>query len=463
MDEDAVGRFCKGALHVSRIVSDLTELRKSCAHRRAFAKPEHNPTVERSAPRWEDRAMRRFIARREFLTATLSLTLSPVVHAASVPSEKRYGPGAERSRDIDRTDRSVQRPASSLSILAKVQAAYFEMINERGGSTVVKYGSSRWTTDIAPLKPSNRHGVSSAGQRAVHVQPIGTPTNAAVQSYLNANRVPTLFVQAGASRFSENPTNWPWTIGGMVAYRSEGAVYGKFFWPTNRTPRSAESSTRTTISGVTCGWFARWPRRPAQQNDRCGSRVQFDRRYGRLPNRAAEGLGCGCALLFCDAKICGAGHSQDVRVGLASYALYDNKAAHRSRQPSFCRYFEASIGIYTASDHEHLDNPDASPELKEWYAFMKARVPEGHPEQSVEAHAYVTARLLERVLRQCGDDLTRDNVMKQATNLRDVAMPLKLPSVRANTSPTDYTLIKGLQIQQYDGVQWVPVGVPYSL
>jgi hypothetical protein len=115
----------------------------------------------------------------------------------------------------------------------------------------------------------------------------------------------------------------------------------------------------------------------------------------------------------------------------------------------------------------YVDLEDAEvgkrPDLQEYFAFMKKYAPSSHPTEGVDASGYLTAYLLVEVLKKCGDDLTRENILKQATSLKNVPAPLLLPGVTVSTTPTDYEITKAMTFNRFDGKRWAPFGQPIPL
>jgi branched-chain amino acid transport system substrate-binding protein len=394
------------------------------------------------------------LSRRAALLAAAS---SPWLHLPAFA--KKYDTGASDTEIRIGNTGPYSGAASAFAVFGKTAAAYFRKINEeQGGIGGRKLNFLSLDDAYSPPKTveTTRKLVESDGVLLMFNQ-LGTASNAAIQKYLNAKKVPHLFLTTGASRFID-PKNSPWSMAFLAGYEVEGAVYGAHIAKTKPNAKIAVLS---------------------QSDD-----------YGRDFLRGFKnGLGDKARNIVAEATyeptdptvdsqivgFKGAGADVFMNISLPKQALQAIRKAHELNwKPAYYLIGssssvnttmvpagrERSTGIYTATYWKDPSDPgwkdDAG--VKDYHAFMKRYYPDGDASDRACYNGYSATQLMVHVLRQCGDNLTRENVMHQAANLKDVELPLLLPGVRVNTSPDDYRVIRSMQLTQFDGDKFVNVG-----
>jgi ABC-type branched-subunit amino acid transport system substrate-binding protein len=381
-----------------------------------------------------------------------------VVVALSVSpasAQKKYDTGATDTEIKIGQTVPFSGPASAYAGIGKTQAAYLKMINDQGGINGRKLNLIQYDDAYSPPKAVEQvRKLVESDEVLFTFQIIGTPSNAAVQKYLNAKKVPQLLAGTGASRFSD-PRNAPWTIAFNPNYQSEGRIYAKYILQNHPDAR--------------IGIF--------YQNDDLGRDYIAGLKTG-LGEKAATMIVGEASYELSDPTI----DSQIVKLkSLGADLLYDastprfaaqaiRKVADLNWKPVHILDINASpvsatlkpAGLDISKDiiSTNYGKDPGDPQwkddagLKAYFAFMDKYYPEGDKLNTVNTYGYSTSELLVHILRQCGDDLTRENVMRQATNLKNFVGSLSLPGMVANTSPTDYRINKQMQMMKFDGEQW---------
>jgi ABC-type branched-subunit amino acid transport system substrate-binding protein len=350
-------------------------------------------------------------------------------------------------------------PASALSSVGKVQTRYFEMINEQGGINGHKIKLISLDDGYSPPKAveQTRRLVESDEVVAIFGS-MGTAQNAAVQKYLNGRKIPQLFVFAASERFADPKTS-PYTISGMTLFSTEAIVYARLVAKTIPLARVAV----------------------LYQNDDYGREYlrSFKAELGRLDPKAeivaaapyevtsptvesqVVSLASTNANVFLNAST-GKFTSQAIRKAgelgwkAQQFLPIGSNFISTILRPAGLDYAKGAISATptkSVGDPEWADDPA----YLEWLAFMKKHYPDGDVADQLNFSGWNVAVLMTKVLEACGSDLSRENIMKHATSLKDVALPGLIPGIKVNTAPDDYRLIKSLRPQRFDGDHWVPI------
>jgi len=375
--------------------------------------------------------------------------------AIGATAQKRYDPGASDTEIKIGQTMPYSGPASAYATIGKVQAAYFRMINESGGIRGRKIALLSYDDGYNPTKTVEQvRKLVESDEVLLTFQILGTAPNAAVQKYLNTKKVPQLFAATGATRFTD-PEHFPWTMGFNPNYQTEGRVYARFI---------LDNYPAAKIGVL-------------YQNDDLGRDYLSGLKDG-LGVKAATMIVAEVPYEVTDPTI----NSQIVRLQAAGAdLLYDiatpkfatqsiKKIAEMGWKPIHILTInstsiggvlapaglENAKGIVSVNYGKDPADPtwNDDPGMKKWRAFMDKYYPDGDKNSSFNTYGYGTAQLMAGVLEMCGDELTRENVMKQATNLKDVVGDLTLPGMSLNTTPTDYRINKQLQMMRFNGERW---------
>jgi branched-chain amino acid transport system substrate-binding protein len=401
--------------------------------------------------------------KRSISSTLLSSALALLVLGIAAPAN------AAGKYDTGATDKSIKLgqtfpysgPGSGASPIARAIGGYFAWLNDHGGINGRKVELVSLDDGYSPPKTveQTRRLVEADGVLAMFGS-LGTPTGEAVRAYLNGKKVPQLFQISGSSSLAD-PKRYPWTMIGIPSYAAEGRIYAKYIL--------AEKP------GAKIGIL--------YQDDDFG-RDHLDTFLAELGPRAAKMVVAKASYHVTDPTLT----SQMIALKSAGadtlYLITQGRAAPQS--VTAVRALEwhplvllpatdtskgiigpagdaALTGVIASGYEKDGANPalQDDPAVKAYLAWMKKYTPEADWRSDASSPTgYDLAATMADVLRRCGDDLTRANLMKQATSIHDFHMPMMLPGLSVETSATDYAPLHGLQMERYDGKRWVPIGKP---
>jgi len=391
-----------------------------------------------------------------FVTAT---ALAAALGVSSAHAQKKYDSGATDTEIKIGQTLPFSGPASAYASIGKTQAAYFNMINEQGGVNGRKINLIQYDDGYSPPKAVEQVRKLVENDEVLFMfQMIGTPSNAAVQKYLNTKKVPQLFAATGASRFSD-PKNYPWTLGFNPNYFVEGRIYGQYIlknYPDAKVGVLYQNDDlgRDYLNGIKSGLGDKASTMVVAEASYEVSDPTIDSQILKLKSAGADVLFSASTPKFAAQAI-----KKNAELGWKPVHILDINATSVGAvmQPAG---LEASKGVISVNYGKDPLDPTwkDDPGMKKYFEFMAKYYPEGDKNSSFNSYGYSTAQLMVHVLKQCGDDLTRENVMKQATNLKDVQLDLALPGIVGNTTPNDYRVNKQLQMMRFTGERWEMFG-----
>jgi branched-chain amino acid transport system substrate-binding protein len=387
-----------------------------------------------------------------FVTGTaVAIALS----ASSAYAQKKYDPGATDTEIKIGQTVPFSGPASAYATIGKAQAAYFNMINAQGGVNGRKINLIQYDDAYSPPKAVEQvRKLVESDEVLLTFQIIGTPSNAAVQKYLNTKKVPQLFAATGASKFTD-PKNFPWTLGFNPNYFVEGRIYGQYIikeYPNAKVGVLYQNDDlgKDYLNGIKSGL-----------GDKAATMIVAEASYEvsdpTIDSQILKLKSAGADLFFSAStpKFAAQAIKKNAELGWKPVHILDINATSVGAvmQPAG---LEASKGVISVNYGKDPSDPtwkdDAG--MKRYFDFMAKYFPEGDKNSSFNTYGYSTAQLMVHVLKQCGDDLTRENVLKQATNLKNVQLDLALPGIVGNTTPNDYRVNKQLQMMKFNGERW---------
>jgi ABC-type branched-subunit amino acid transport system substrate-binding protein len=382
-----------------------------------------------------------------------ALTLALSISAAN--AQKKYDPGASDTEIKIGQTMPFSGPASAYSSIGKTQAAYFKMINDQGGINGRKINLIQYDDAYSPPKAVEQiRKLVESDEVLLTFQIIGTPVNAAVQKYLNAKKVPQLFAATGASRFTD-PKNFPWTMGFNPNYFVEGRIYGQYVLKEHPNAKIGvlyqnDDLGKDYLNGIKAGLGDKAAKMIVTEASYEVSDPTVDSQILKIKDAGAD--------LFFSAstpKQAAQAIKKIAEMGWHPVQIVDINATSVGAvlKPAG---LDAAKGLISVNyGKEPLDptwKDDAG--LKKYFDFMAKYYPDGDKDSNFNTYGYSTAQLLVHVLKQCGDNLTRENVMKQAASVKDFATDTALPGIKVNTSPTDYRVNKQLQMMKFNGERW---------
>src|SRR6201747_1650586 len=378
------------------------------------------------------------------LTAT---TVAVAVSASSAYAQKKYDTGATDTEIKIGQTVPFSGPASAYATIGKAQAAYFKMVNDQGGINGRKINLIQYDDAYSPPKTVEQvRKLVESDEVLLTFQLIGPPVNAAVQKYLNSKKVPQLFAATGASKFTD-PKNFPWTMGFNPNYFVEGRIYGQYIIKTYPNAKIGilyqnDDLGKDYLNGIKAGL-----------GDKAAGMIVAEASYEvsdpTIDSQILKIKDAGADLFFSAStpKQAAQGIKKIAEIGWHPVQIVDINATSVGAvmKPAG---LEASRGVISVNYGKDPLDPTwkDDPGMKKYFEFMAKYYPDGDKDSSFNSYGYSTTELLIHVLKACGDDLTRDNVMKQATSLNGVTTDIGLPGIKVPTSPTDYRVNKQLQM-----------------
>jgi branched-chain amino acid transport system substrate-binding protein len=395
------------------------------------------------------------------------MKLSMIFTAAVIPlavgfssdatAQKKYGPGVTDTEIKIGQTAPYSGPLSSLSTFARIEAAYLRKINESGGINGRKITLISLDDAFLPAKTveQTRKLVESDEVLAV-VGSIGTPTNLATSKYLNSKGVPQILVLASTPKL-DDPDNLPWTTTFMMPQPVETRIYAEYLLKSKPDAKIAVIFQNDDLGKGNLGWFK------AALGTKASTMIVKEAAYDiaepTIDSQIVALKASGADTLFhaSNARFAAQSIRKAYELGWkVQHVLLSGVSVIASViRPAG---LEASTGAVTSFWLKSPEDPmwDDDPDMKEYRAFMKQWAPGELVEES--AFAYATAQMIVEVLKRCGDDLSRENLLKQATNVRDLQLPLFLPGVTINTSPTSRVAWRRASMARFDGAKWVLFG-----
>jgi branched-chain amino acid transport system substrate-binding protein len=350
-------------------------------------------------------------------------------------------------------------PASSYSNIGRGDMAFFKMVNDRGGVGGRKINFIALDDGYSPPRTVEQiRKLVEEDQVAFTFNTLGTPTNTAVEKYLNHKKVPQLFVATGADKWG-NYKQYPWTIGWQPSYRTESQIYAKHILAKKPDAKIAilfqnDDFGKDYVLGVKDSLGDKFDKMVIKQASYETSDPTIDSQVVELQSSGADTLIVAAIPKFAAQAI-----RKVYDIGWKPLFFMTNVSVSVAQviKPAGA---EKAVGIISA---EYLKDPtdpawndDAG--MKEWRAFMAKYLPDGDTTDANFVYSYGASQTMLQVLKQCGEDFSRENIMKQAANLHDVELAALLPGIRINTSPTNYHPIRQEQLARWNGKIWERFG-----
>jgi branched-chain amino acid transport system substrate-binding protein len=345
-------------------------------------------------------------------------------------------------------------PASAYGVIGRTEAAYFKMINDQGGINGRKINLISLDDAYSPPKTVEQvRRLVEEEKVAFLFQTLGTAPNLAIRQYLNDNKVPQLFVSTGAAVFAD-PEHFPWTIGYNPNYQTEAHIYGKDILKTKPDGKIAvlyqnDGFGKDYLIGL-----------KAELGDHAGMIVKeasYETSEPTVDSQVVTLQGSGADIFIIGATPKFAAQairkSSDLGWDAIRYLSNVSPSIAAVLKPAGLEKSKGVITAYYGKDPTDARWKDA-PDLKAWQAFCDKYMSQKEFVDANATYGFSAASTMVQVLKQCGNDLSRDNVMKQATSIKDFEPPMVLPGMRINTSPTNFSPIRQMQLAKFDGQSW---------
>ncbi len=393
------------------------------------------------------------------LRTTALVTAVATLTSGAALAQKTYDTGASDTEIKIGNIMPYSGPASAYGIIGKTEEAYFKMINDKGGINGRKIAYVTYDDGYSPPKAVEqvRKLVESDEVLAVF-NPLGTPSNTAIQKYLNAKKIPQLFVATGATKWND-PKSFPWTIGWQPSYQSEAQIYAKWLIKEKPDAKVAilyqnDDFGKDYLKGTKDGFGAKASSMIIMEESYEVSEPSIDGHIVKIKAANPDVL-----LIYTTPKFGAQTIKKTAELGWKPLQIITNVSASVGSvmKPAG---FEASQGVLSAAYAKDGADPrwTDDPAMKKWMEFLDKYMPGADKTDSSVVYGYGAAQTLAKALEQCGDDLTRANLMKQAASLKDFTPDTLLPGVKINTAPNDFAPISQLQMQRFKGERWEQFG-----
>ena len=372
---------------------------------------------------------------------------------------RNYGPGVTDTEVKIGQTMPYSGPASSFAAIGRAMDAYFKKVNAKGGVNGRKITLISLDDGYSPPKAveQTRKLVESEEVLAI-MGTFGSPSNFAIQKYLNNKRVPSLFLNTGADRVSD-PQNYPWSMGWQPNNHAKGVIYAKYLLRERPNSKVAvlfqnDDFGRDYVRGFRDGLGSQASTMIAKELSYEISEPTIDSQIVVLKATGADVLVDISTPKFAAQAIKKLGEIKWEALHLLS------DAAGSIASTLIPAGLENSKGVISVAFRKDPNDPAWAndPGMKDYLAFLKEYMPEANPAETYYVFGYATAQTFVHVLEKCGNDLSRENLMMQATNIKDLELPILLPGIKLNTTSTRYTPMTQEQLVQFDGSRWVPLG-----
>jgi branched-chain amino acid transport system substrate-binding protein len=370
-------------------------------------------------------------------------------------AQKKYDPGVtDKEIKLGHTN-PYSGPLSAYGVIGQAEQAYWKSVNDAGGINGRMINFITYDDGYQPPKTVEmvRKLVEDDHVFAIF-QLLGTPTNTAVHKYLNQKKVPQLFVATGASKWGE-PKKFPWTMGWQPDYATEGGIYAKHILATNKNAKIGilwqnDDSGKDYVGGFMKGL--------GKENQKMVvASVSYEVTDPTVDSQVIQLKSAGADAVFIETAPKAASQAirkiADLNWTPTRYLANVSASVAAVLKPAG---LDISKGIITAQYLKDATDPQwaSHDDFKQWKAWMAKYIPNGNLADSGYTYAYAVSSTMHDCLKRCGDDLTRANLMKQAASMKNLVVPMLLPGIKINTSPTDFYPIQSVHLARFSGATW---------
>ena len=389
-----------------------------------------------------------------------SIVIALLVRAIPAAAEKKYDPGATDNEIKIGNIMPYSGPLSAYALNGRAEAAYFNKINSEGGINGRKIKFISYDDAFSPSKTVEQaRRLVESDEVLLVFNSLGTPTNNAIRQYMNLKKVPQLFVATGATQFGDFKS-FPWTIGWQPTYQTEGRIYAKYIL--QNLPQGKigilyqnDNSGRDYVKGLRDGLGAEAAKRMIV------AELPYDPSETTVESQVVTLKTSGADIFFNEAtpKFAAQAIRKAAEIGWkpTQFLASISNSVGSVLKPAGLENAKGIMSVNFLKDPTDPTWKD-DPAIKEWLTFMAKYFPEGDKTSTFSVYGYLLAQTLVQVLMQCGDELTRENVMRQAANLHDFELGLLLPGIKINTNPNDYFPLEEMQMSRFNGEHGVLFG-----
>lgn len=384
---------------------------------------------------------------------TMAVIGSIALAAGPAAAQKKYDPGVSDTSIKVGNIMPYSGPASAYSTIGKTEAAYFNMINAKGGINGRTIDFISYDDSYSPPKAVEQARRLVEEDNVLFIfNSLGTPSNSAIERYMNQKKVPQLFIATGATKWND-PGHFPWTMGWQPSYQSEAHAYAQYLlknYPDGKIGILYQNDDygKDYVKGLKDGLGGKM---------KIVAELSYETTEPTINSQMVSLRASGANILFdvSTPKFAAQAIKKAAELGWKPLHILNNVSTSVGAvlKPAG---FDNAKGILSSAYLKDPTDPQwkNDPAYKDWLTFMDSYYAEGDKTSAFSVYGYAVAQTLVTVLKQCGDDLTRANVMKQAANLHDLKLGLLLPGITINTGPHDYAPIKQLQMMRFTGERW---------
>jgi ABC-type branched-subunit amino acid transport system substrate-binding protein len=393
-----------------------------------------------------------FRYRLQMLSATIIVLAATSTGAIA---QKKYDTGATDTEIKIGNIMPYSGPASAYGVIGKTEAAYFKKVNAEGGINGRKIKFISYDDAYSPPKTVEQARKLVESDEVLFIfNPLGTPSNSAIQKYLNEKKVPQLFVATGATKWND-PKQFPWTMGWQPNYQSEARIYAKYILKERPNGKIGilyqnDDFGKDYVKGITDGLGTKAASMIVGEESYETTNPTIDSRVVALKSEGAD-----IFISIATPKFTAQSIKKVAELGWQPLFIINSTATSTAAvmKPAG---IENSQNIISAAYQKDATDPQWKDDagIKNFDAFLMKYFPEGNREDQFVLYGYSVAQTMVHVLKKCGDDLTRANVMKQAASIDGLPLEGLLPSVTINTSATDFAPIKQFQLKKFKGERW---------
>jgi ABC-type branched-subunit amino acid transport system substrate-binding protein len=397
---------------------------------------------------------KRSLLTSRLISATAAFALTALASQSAL-AQKKYDTGASDTEIKIGNVEAYSGPASAYGVIGKTEEAYFKMINDQGGINGRKINWISYDDGYSPPKTVEQiRKLIESDEVFLVFNALGTPTQSAVQKYQNTKKVPQLFLATGASKWND-PKEFPWTMGFQPSYRVEARIFAKYILKTKPDAKVAvfyqnDDFGKDYVAGLKEVFGDKTSKILIAEESYETTEPSIDSHIVKL-----KGTGADVLVNISTPKFA----AQTIK----KMAELEWKPMHLMTDVSISigavmkpAGLEASEGVLSAGYLKDASDPQWKDDegMKKFMAFLDKYVPGANVADTNLVYAYAAAQTMVQALKQAGDNLTRDNIMKQAASLKDFTPDTVLPGIRLNTSATDFAPIEQLKMMQFKGGQW---------
>jgi len=379
---------------------------------------------------------------------------------AAIPAQAqsaKYDAGATDKTIKIGTTAPLSGPVSAFAQIAKSAEAYFNKVNDEGGVNGRRIQMIIVDDAYSPPKTVEQtRRLVESDEVLLVFGGVGTPTNSAVHKYLNDKKVPQLFLGSGAAKW-DDPKNFPWTVAWQPTYRDEAIAYARYIKASHPNAKVGVLYQNDDLGKD----YLKALEEGLGGSDKIVSKAPYETTQPTIDTQILllKSSGADVVLVAATPKFAAQAIRKIAEIGWKPTTIISNVSASISGvlEPAGR---ENSVGVISSQYLKDSTDPGLKDDAgyKEWLAFMNKYMPDANKSDWLNVYGYTIAQTLAATLKAAGDDLTRANVIKQATNLKDLRLPMLINGTAVNNSPERYTPMTSLQLIRFDGTRWVSFG-----